>query len=121
MRHGRKKMDGGGQRSGSEAVRGVAADAKRSAGAGDEGTDRPGQRCRRKHPGPFAAAAGHRAHHLPVAASLREPGFGRLAQSTTLWASAAETSAKELAVVSATLRKPKAATHWSARRLAKGV
>src|SRR5262249_37960490 len=31
------------------------------------------------------------------------------------------TSAKELAVVSATLRKPKAATHWSARRLAKGV
>ena len=31
------------------------------------------------------------------------------------------TSAKELAVVSATLRKPKAATHWSARRLAKEV
>src|SRR5262249_54051256 len=28
--------------------------------------------------------------HLPVAASLREPGFGRLAQSTTLWASAAD-------------------------------
>ena len=31
------------------------------------------------------------------------------------------TSAKEQAVVSATLRKPKAATHWSARRLAKQV
>ena len=31
------------------------------------------------------------------------------------------TSAKELAVVSATLRKPKAATHWSTRRLAKEV
>ncbi len=31
------------------------------------------------------------------------------------------TSAKELAVVNATLRKPKAATHWSARRLAKEV
>src|SRR6516165_3900679 len=31
------------------------------------------------------------------------------------------TSAKEQAVISATLRKPKAATHWSARRLAKEV
>lgn len=31
------------------------------------------------------------------------------------------TSAKEQAVISATLRKPKAATHWSARRLAKQV
>jgi transposase len=31
------------------------------------------------------------------------------------------TGAKEQAVVSATLRKPKAATHWSARRLAKEV
>jgi transposase len=31
------------------------------------------------------------------------------------------TSAKELAVVSATLRKPTAATHWSTRRLAKEV
>lgn len=31
------------------------------------------------------------------------------------------TAAKEQAVVSATLRKPKAATHWSARRLAKEV
>ena len=31
------------------------------------------------------------------------------------------TSAKELAVVNATLRKPQAATHWSARRLAKTV
>jgi transposase len=31
------------------------------------------------------------------------------------------TSAKEQAVISATLRKPKAATHWSARRLAKVV
>ena len=31
------------------------------------------------------------------------------------------TSAKELAVVNATLRKPKTATHWSARRLAKEV
>jgi transposase len=30
-------------------------------------------------------------------------------------------SAKERAVISATLRKPKAATHWSARRLAKEV
>jgi len=30
-------------------------------------------------------------------------------------------SAKELAVVNATLRKPRAATHWSARRLAKQV
>ena len=29
--------------------------------------------------------------------------------------------AKERAVISATLRKPKAATHWSARRLAKEV
>jgi transposase len=29
--------------------------------------------------------------------------------------------AKERAVISATLRKPKAATHWSARRLAKGL
>src|SRR6202521_5339662 len=31
------------------------------------------------------------------------------------------TSAKEQTVISATLRKPKAATHWSARRLAKQV
>ncbi len=31
------------------------------------------------------------------------------------------TTAKEQAVISATLRKPKAATHWSARRLAKQV
>ena len=31
------------------------------------------------------------------------------------------TSAKEQAVINATLRKPKAATHWSARRLAKEV
>jgi transposase len=31
------------------------------------------------------------------------------------------TAAKEQAVISATLRKPKAATHWSARRLAKEV
>jgi transposase len=31
------------------------------------------------------------------------------------------TSAKEQAVISATLRQPKGATHWSARRLAKGV
>ena len=31
------------------------------------------------------------------------------------------TAAKERAVISATLRKPKAATHWSARRLAKEV
>src|SRR5882672_11357997 len=31
------------------------------------------------------------------------------------------TSAKEQTVISATLRKPKAATHWSARRLAKEV
>ena len=31
------------------------------------------------------------------------------------------TSAKEQAVISATLRKPKVATHWSARRLAKEV
>src|SRR5712672_351786 len=31
------------------------------------------------------------------------------------------TSVKEQAVISATLRKPKAATHWSARRLAKEV
>ncbi len=31
------------------------------------------------------------------------------------------TAAKEQAVISATLRKPKAATHWSARRLAKQV
>ena len=31
------------------------------------------------------------------------------------------TAAQEQAVVSATLRKPKAATHWSARRLAKEV
>ena len=31
------------------------------------------------------------------------------------------TSAKEQAVISATLRKPKAASHWSARRLAKQV
>jgi transposase len=31
------------------------------------------------------------------------------------------TSAKEQAVISATLRKPKAATHWSTRRLAKEV
>src|SRR2546427_5236506 len=30
-------------------------------------------------------------------------------------------AAKERAVISATLRKPKAATHWSARRLAKGL
>src|SRR5207244_6731449 len=30
-------------------------------------------------------------------------------------------SAKEQAVISATLRKPKAATHWSARRMAKQV
>ena len=31
------------------------------------------------------------------------------------------TAAKEQTVISATLRKPKAATHWSARRLAKEV
>ena len=31
------------------------------------------------------------------------------------------TGAKEQAVISATLRKPKVATHWSARRLAKEV
>jgi hypothetical protein len=31
------------------------------------------------------------------------------------------TAAKEQAVISVTLRKPKVATHWSARRLAKEV
>lgn len=47
---------------------------------------RAGQRGRRKHPHPCATAAAHRAHHVPVATSLREPGFGRLAQSATGWA-----------------------------------
>ena len=89
MLDGRKEMGGGDRRSESGAVGGVVAEAKHSAGAGDAGADRAGQRGGRKPPGPCATAAAHRAHHLPVASSLREPGFGGLAQSATGWAAAA--------------------------------
>ena len=68
-----------------------------------------------------ATAAAHRAHGLPVATSLREPGLDGLRNRPRAGRPRRITGAKEQAVVSATLRKPKAATHWSARRLAKEV
>jgi hypothetical protein len=121
MPHGRKEMGGGDRRSGSGAVGGVVADAKHSAGPGDAGAGGAGRRGRRKHPGPCATAAAHRAHHPPVAASLREPGFGRPAQSATGRAAAAHHRGQRAGSRQRPLRKPRAATHWSARRLAKEV
>ena len=122
MLHGRKEMGGKDRRSGSGAVGGVVADAKHSAGAGDAGADRAGQRGGRKYPGPCATAAAHRAHRLPVATvATRAQGLDGLRNRPRAGRPRRITAAKEQAVISATLRKPKAATHWSARRLAKEV
>jgi transposase len=51
----------------------------------------------------------------------REAGLAGLRTAARAGRPRRITAAKEQAVISATLRKPKAATHWSARRLAKEV
>lgn len=62
---------------------------------------------------PNTVAVWRRRYRAEGLAGLRtKPRAGRPRQIT---------SAKEQAVISATLRKPEAATHWSARRLAKEV
>jgi transposase len=51
----------------------------------------------------------------------RSAGFDGLRTKACAGRPRSISPAKERAVISATLRKPKAATHWSARRLAKGA
>jgi hypothetical protein len=56
-----------------------------------------------------------------MASTLCRHGLGGLQNQPRVGHPRRITAAKEQAVVSATLRKPKNATHWSARRLAKAV
>ena len=78
--------------------------------------------CQRRGRAANGATAGSFGQHGGgLAAALPERGTLWLRTKPRTGRPRRITSAKEQAVISATLRKPKAATHWSARRLAKEV
>jgi hypothetical protein len=122
MLHGRKGMGGGSQRCGSSPVGGMVANPEHRTRAGDPGADCLGQaplarasmRCRNgsRLPSGRSFCGGDVMRVMALDSLRNRPRAGRLRRIT---------AAREQAVVSATLRKPKTATHWSVRRLAKEV
>jgi hypothetical protein len=91
------------------------------AGSGSAGQGDPGQRRRRGRATDGAAVGSFAQHRRGLAAALPQRGTRWPAHQGTAGRPQSISPAKERAVISATLRKPKAATHWSARRLAKGL
>jgi transposase len=99
----------------------VVASADVGAGVGPAGARDPGER-RRRRSAAAGAAAGVSFNTVTVwRRRYRSEGLAGLRTRARAGRPRRITAAKEQSVISATLRKPKEATHWSARRLAKEV
>jgi transposase len=91
------------------------------AGSGPAGQGDPGQRGRRGRAADGTAVGSFAQHRRGLAAALPQRGTRWPAHQGARRPPAEHQSGQGAGVISATLRKPKAATHWSARRLAKGL
>ncbi len=86
---------------------------------GAQGANRARSRARPEYPRTGATTGSQSAHGVLVAPALPGAGVARLTSRACSGRRRRISSAKELAVVNATLHKPRAATHWSTRRLAR--
>ena len=120
MLHGHKKKCGRSERSGSRTVGEVVAEPNHRSWAGGACANRVGQRRGREYPRAGRTAAGY-AKVCLWRRRYASQGLDGLRNRPRAGRPRRITAAKEQAVVSATLRKPRNATHWSARRLAKEV